>query len=151
MDSIRRARREEAATLSQIALAAKRHWGYAERWIEHWKPQLTFSPEYFEEHESWVAETDQAPIAFYTLLEKDGNAWLDNLWVSPEFIGQGIGKKLFRHALEVAKQGGYKRLQLEADPNATGFYKKMGMKKIGERLSEVESQPRILPIMEIVL
>ena len=151
MVPIRCARPEEASTLSQIALAAKRHWGYPERWIELWKPQLTFSPEYFEKHEGWVAEIDKAPIAFFTLLEKDGNAWIDDLWVSPEFIGQGIGKKLFQHALEVSKRRGYQRLQLEADPNATGFYEKMGMKKIGERASEVDGQPRILPIMEILL
>jgi ribosomal protein S18 acetylase RimI-like enzyme len=145
------AKPDQAEALSQIALAAKRHWGYPERWIEIWKSQLTFRPEYFEENESWVAETDHAPVAFYTLLEKDGSAWIENLWVSPEFIGKGVGKKLFLHALEVSRQRGYKILQLEADPNAAGFYEKMGMKKVGERLSEVEDQPRALPVMEIRL
>ena len=148
---IKRAKPEQADALTQIALAAKRHWGYPERWIEIWKPQLTFSPEYFEENESWVAETNNRPIAFYTLLEKEGNASLENLWVSPAFIGKGVGKKLFLHALESAGQRGYKSLQLEADPHALGFYEKMGMKKIGERVSQVEGQPRILPIMEIRL
>ena len=149
--SIRRVRPEEAATLSQIALAAKRHWGYPERWMEIWKPQLTFSSEYFEANESWVAEINNAPIAFYTLLEKDGNAWMDNLWVSPEFIGKGIGKRLFLHALELSRGRGDRKMQLEADPNAVGFYEKMGMQKVGERVSEVEGRPRILPIMELEL
>jgi ribosomal protein S18 acetylase RimI-like enzyme len=119
--------------------------------MENWKPQLTFSPEYFEEKESWTAETNGAPIAFYTLQEKDGSAWIENLWVSPEFIGKDVGKTLFLHAMELARQRGYQTLQLEADPNAVGFYEKMGMYKIGERHSEVEGQPRILPIMEIKL
>src|SRR5215211_6416687 len=110
---IKRAKPEQADALTQIALAAKRHWGYPERWIEIWKPQLTFSPEYFEENESWVAETNNRPIAFYTLLEKEGNASLENLWVSPAFIGKGVGKRLFLHALKVAVQRGYKSLQLE--------------------------------------
>jgi ribosomal protein S18 acetylase RimI-like enzyme len=148
---IRRAKLEQANTLTQIALAAKRHWGYPERWMEIWKPQLTFSPEYFAENESWVAEMDNMPIAFYTLLEKDRKAWLENLWISPEWIGKGIGKRLFLNALERCRQRGYTFLQLEADPNAVGFYEKMGMKKIGERASEIEGQPRILPIMEIQL
>ena len=145
---IHRAKLEQAEALTQIALAAKRHWGYPERWMELWKPQLTFSPDYLEENESWVAEIAQAPIAFYTLLEKDEGAWLENLWVLPEWIGKGIGKRLFDHAVELARQRGYKLLQLEADPNAAGFYEKMGMYKIGERRSEVDGQPRILPIME---
>ena len=151
MLSIRRARPEEAATLSQIALAAKRHWGYPERWMEVWMPQLTFSPDYFKVNESWVAEMNNAPIAFYTLMNKEGRAWIENLWVSPEFIGKGIGKGLFWHALGLAAERGYKKVQLEADPNAAGFYERMGMKKIGERVSEVDGRPRVLPIMEIQL
>lgn len=148
---ILRAKPEQAEILTRIALAAKQHWGYPERWMEIWKPQLTFTSSYFEENESWVAELNNNPIAFYTLLEKDGNAWIENLWVSPGSIGNGLGKRLFSHALELSRQRGFEILQLEADPNAVGFYEKMGMKKIGERISEIESQPRVLPIMQIRL
>jgi ribosomal protein S18 acetylase RimI-like enzyme len=148
---IRHAVSQEATTLSQIAFAAKAHWGYPERWLEIWKPQLTCSPEYVEKNESWVAEAKGVPIAFYTLQEKDGNAWIENLWVLPEFIGKGAGKKLFQHAKKLSRQRNYKTLQLEADPNAAGFYEKMGMYKIGARHSQVEGQPRILPIMEMKL
>jgi GNAT superfamily N-acetyltransferase len=148
---IRRARPDEADVLTQIAFSAKRHWGYPERWMELWKPQLTFGPEYFEENESWVAEIDQTAIAFYTLLEKQGNAWIENLWVSPERIGKGVGMRLFLHAVEQARGRGFQNLQLEADPNAIGFYEKMGMKRAGERIYEIEGQSRILPIMELPL
>jgi GNAT superfamily N-acetyltransferase len=148
---ITRAEPEQAEALTQIALAAKGHWGYPERWMELWKSQLTFAPAYFEEHESWVAKLQHSPIAFYTLLERDGIAWLENLWVSPEWIGKGVGKRLFLHARETARRRGYRALQLEADPNAFGFYSHMGMKQVGERMSEIEGQPRVLPIMELML
>jgi len=151
MISIRRVAPKEADALTQIALSAKAHWGYPESWMEIWTPQLTFRPEYFEENDSWVAEIDHKPIAFYTLQDKAGIAWIENLWVLPEYIGQGVGKELFLDATSRARQMGYKTLQLEADPNAVGFYEKMGMHKIGERHSEVEGQPRILPIMEMDL
>jgi hypothetical protein len=75
---IRRAFPEEADALTQIALSAKRHWGYPARWMGTWMPQLTFSPDYFQENETWVAEVDY-PIAFYTLQERNGNAWIENL------------------------------------------------------------------------
>jgi ribosomal protein S18 acetylase RimI-like enzyme len=150
-NNIRRAFPEEATSLSKIALAAKAHWGYPERWLAIWKPQLTFSPEYFRQNETWVAEEHSLPIAFYTLQEKDGNAWLENLFVSPEFIGKGVGKMLFSHAVRLSGQRGYQILQLEADPNAVGFYEKMGMRRIGERHVEVEGHLRILPILEISL
>lgn len=148
---LRRAIPNEANVLSQIALSAKAYWGYPMRWMEIWKPQLTFSVEYFEENESWVAEWEDTPIAFYTLQDRDGKAWIENLWVLPERMGQGIGRQLFLHAVKLARQRGYKALQLDADPNAIGFYAKMGMHKIGERRSEIEGQPRVLPVMEMVL
>ena len=151
MTLIRRALPNEVDILSQIAFSAKAYWGYPKRWLEIWKPQLTFSPEYFEENESWVVVDGNNPIAFYTLQDKNGNAWIENLWVLPEYIGQGIGKQLFIHAVELARQRGYDALQLEADPNAVGFYEKMGMHRIGERKSEIEGQPRHLPIMEMTL
>jgi GNAT superfamily N-acetyltransferase len=148
---IRRVSPQEAGTLSRIALAAKRHWGYPEHWMEIWAPQLTFDGGYFEVNESWAAEVVGEPVAFYTLLDKEGAAWVENLWVTPDSIGNGLGRLLFQHALGLARSRGYKILRLEADPNALGFYEKMGMHKIGERYSEVDGQPRTLPILEMKL
>jgi ribosomal protein S18 acetylase RimI-like enzyme len=148
---IRRVLPEEADVLTGIALSAKAHWGYPKRWMEIWTPQLTFSPQYFEETESWVAVVENKPIAFYTLHEKNGSAWLENLWVLPEHIGQGVGRRLFLDAVSRSRKMEYKVMQLEAEPNAVGFYEKMGMHKIDERISEVDGQLRILPVMEMVL
>ena len=148
---IRRARPDEAEILSQIAIAAKSHWNYPPHWIQLWIPQLTFDAAYFEANESWVAEREGAPIGFYTLLDRNGKAWIENLWVLPDYMGQGIGNQLFQHAVELARQRGYKILRLESDPNAIGFYEKMGMRKIGERRYELEAQLRILPLMEMTL
>ena len=151
MISIRRVYPSEADSLTQIALVAKRHCGYPDHWIELWRPQLTFDAEYFEANESWAAEVDGRPVAFYTLLDKDGTVWLENLWVLPEYMGRGIGRRLFHHSLELARQRGFKRFQLEADPSAAGFYEKMGMHKIAERKYEIDGQPRVLPLMEMKL
>jgi ribosomal protein S18 acetylase RimI-like enzyme len=151
MISIRQVNPSEADTLTQIALSAKRHWGYPEHWMELWKPELTFDAGYFETNESWTAEVDGQPVAFYTLLDKEGIAWLENLWVRPEDMSRGIGRMLFHHALQVARRRGYGIFQLEADPNAVGFYEKMGMHKISERKYKLDDQLRILPRMEMKL
>jgi len=151
MISIRRVNPSDADALTQIALSAKRSWKYPEHWIELWKPQLTFDAAYFEINESCAADVDGQPVAFYTLLDHDGAAWLENLWVKPDYMGKGVGRMLFQHAVDLARLRGYKTFQLEADPNAAGFYEKMGMYKIAERKYELEDQPRILPIMEMML
>ena len=152
MTTIRPVRPEEAEILSQIAITAKRHWNYPEQWMKLWIPQLTFGPAYFEANESWAADSaDHAVLAFYTLQDRDGIAWLENIWVLPTYMGQGVGKDLFTHALTRARERGFKTMRLEAEPNAIGFYEKMGMRKVGEYQYELDGQPRILPIMEINL
>lgn len=151
MTQIRRALPADAETLSRIAIAAKRHWQYPERWMDLWLPQLTFAPEYFEVHESWVVEQEGLPVAFSTLEERDDAFWVENMWVMPEYMGMGMGRKLFLHAVELARQRGFNYLQLEAEPNAVGFYEKMGLRIIGQHQYELEGQPRILPLMEISL
>ncbi|MDX1378282.1 MAG: GNAT family N-acetyltransferase [Anaerolineales bacterium] len=148
---IRRAVPNDAPALSAIAYSAKAHWGYPKRWMEIWKPQFDFLPVYFEERDSWVAEVDGKPIAFYTLEERDNKAWIENLWVHPDYMGKRIGKQLFMHALTRSRQKGHLILQLEADPNALGFYENMGMYKVGETNYPIEGQTRILPVMEIKL
>lgn len=151
MTQIRRALPADAETLSRIAIAAKRHWQYPERWMDLWLPQLTFAPEYFEIHESWVVEQERLPVAFSTLEERDDAFWVENMWVMPEYMGMGMGRKLFLHAVELARQRGFNYLQLEAEPNAVGFYEKMGLRTIGQHQYELDGQPRILPLMEISL
>jgi hypothetical protein len=43
----------EAAALTEIAFAAKRHWGYPEHWIAHWRSILTVTPEFVATHETY--------------------------------------------------------------------------------------------------
>jgi GNAT superfamily N-acetyltransferase len=149
MISIHRATPEEADRLNQIAIASKRQWNYPENWIQFWIPALTISPVYISENETWMAIENEKPVAYYSLKYDGEYLWLDNLWVLPEFIGQGIGRQLFQHALERSGACGESILKIEADPNAQSFYEKMGARKIDEHQGEVDGQARVLPIMEI--
>lgn len=146
------AKPDHADDLTAITIAAKRHWSYPERWIQSWIPVLTISPEYIAAHETWIAARADRIIAYYSFAEGGGALWLDNLWVLPALIGQGIGKRLFHHALRRAAERGASVLKVESDPNAQGFYEKMGARKVGDRHhGEMDGQPRILPVMEISL
>jgi len=151
MTIIQRARPEQAAELTALAIAAKRHWNYPEKWIQIWLPLLSVAAEYIRENETWVAVEGEKCIAYYSLNNDGEFLWLGNLWVLPEFIGQGIGRELFQHALVRSCARGASILRIESDPNAQIFYEKMGARKIGEVLSEVDGQPRMLPVMEINL
>ena len=151
MTTVLRATTEQAGELTTITIAAKRHWNYPEKWIQIWLPLLTVTTEYIRENETWAAVQNDRCIAYYSLKNDDGFIWLDNLWVLPGFMGQGIGRELFQHALERSRACGAFVLRIESDPNAQSFYEKMGARIIGEQHGEVDGQPRVLPVMEINL
>lgn len=146
---IRPAETEEAAALTEIAHNAKRHWGYPDHWIEHWQDDLTISPDFVATHEVYVAESDGNLLGFYALILREDKAELDHLWVAPEHIGTGIGKELFLHAMQDAAGRNISAVEILADPNAEGFYQKMGAYRIGETVSEIDGQPRTLPLMTV--
>jgi GNAT superfamily N-acetyltransferase len=146
-----RASPEHAGTLTNIAIASKRHWDYPERWIQIWTPQLTISPDYTLANETWLATINEQTVAFYSLKKEGDSWWLDHLWVLPSSMGQGLGALLFRHALARCRRQGVQVLNIESDPNAVGFYEKMGARKVDEHHTEVDGQPRQLPVMEMRL
>jgi GNAT superfamily N-acetyltransferase len=146
---IRNAIPEEAQQLTQIALDAKRHWGYPEHWIQQWESDLTITPEFIQENQVFVIEDEGGVKGFYALCVAGSKAELEHMWVTPAFIGTGIGKELFLDAMDRATALKVNEIELSADPNAAGFYKRMGATKIGETDAEIDGQPRTLPRMKI--
>jgi N-acetylglutamate synthase-like GNAT family acetyltransferase len=148
---IRRARPDEAAALTEIAHAAKRHWGYPESWIEQWKDDLTITPDFIASNEMYVALNGEEIAGCCALVMGDSLAELEHMWIRPEHMGNGVGRALFNQIVERAKTLGAKAVELSADPNSEGFYQRMGATRIGEVRSEIEGQPRVLPRMSIDL
>lgn len=146
---IRKALTENAEALTALALEAKRYWGYPEHWINHWQSDLTINPEYVSNNEVFVAEDDGKIVGFYALTFAEGKAELDHLWVSPERIGSGVGKELFVHAMQKAAGEDAASVEIVSDPNAEGFYRKMGAYRVGETTSEIDGQPRVLPRLAV--
>ena len=146
---IRRSSPEEANALTQIALDAKRYWGYPEHWIKHWESDLTISSDFIRDNHVYVAEDEGELRGFYALCVADRKAELEHLWVTPASIGTGIGKELFLDAMERAAALDVSAVELSADPNAAGFYRRMGAMHIGETDATIEGQVRKLPRMKI--
>src|SRR5687767_8245747 len=130
--TIRRARPEEANTLTQIALDAKRYWGYPEHWINHWEADLTISSDFIRDNEVYVAEQHGEVRGFYALSVSGNKAELEHMWVTPGSIGTGIGKELFLDAMNRAATLEVREIEISSDPNAAGFYERMGASQIGE-------------------
>jgi N-acetylglutamate synthase-like GNAT family acetyltransferase len=146
---IRRSSPEDAETLTTIALDAKRHWGYPEHWIKHWESDLTISSDFIRDNHVYVAEENGGIRGFYALCVADNKAELEHMWVTPAVIGTGVGKELFLDAMERAAQLDLSSVEISSDPNAVGFYRRMGARQIGETDSIVDGQLRKLPRLKI--
>ena len=148
---IRRASPGEAAELTAVAFESKRHWGYPDQWIAAWASALTVSQEFIAAADVWKASVSGETAGFYALFYFGQRASLEHFWLRPGCMGKGIGRALFRHAIARGGEKGCTVLEIESDPNAEGFYLKMGARRIGERRTQVLGENRFLPVLEIPL
>jgi GNAT superfamily N-acetyltransferase len=147
--SLRAALPHEGDRLKEVAIEAKAFWGYDRERVESWADQGDFSPQRLAEITAFVAEADGRAVGWYSLLVKDETWWLEDLWLEPEWIGRGVGARLFRHAVAHVRSLGGSRLEWEAEPNAVGFYERMGGRYL--RDSEPSAFGRIIPVMGLDL
>ena len=129
---IRRAGAADAEALTHLAHAAKRHWRYPEEWIALWRRDLTVPPEFIERYPVHCATEAATVVGFYALGFAAADCELEHFWVAPARMGTGVGRRLFAHARDLARGIGAPRLGISADPNAEGFYARLGARRIGD-------------------
>ncbi|WP_373085623.1 GNAT family N-acetyltransferase [Sneathiella sp.] len=110
------------------------------------KPFLSITPKMITDWHSGVIETAEEIAGFYFLSEEQAQAELQLLYIDPSYIGCGYGRCLFNSAVETAIRLGHPNLRIEADPNAVGFYRKMGARQTGWCRSDI-SDGHELPLM----
>jgi len=143
--SIRPARADEGERLRGIARAAKAHWGYDEDWVRGWAAQGDFTPEALAGKPVLVAEFGGHALGFASLIPQGEVCVLGDLWIDPDWIGRGIGTRLFEACAERARDLGATRMEWEAEPKAVGFYEKLGGRYL--RDSEPTQLGRRIPVM----
>jgi len=146
---IRGAEPGEGPRLKEIAIASKASWGYDLDKVTRWADQGDFSPARLRELVVFVAEGEGRAVGWCSLIPRGETSWLEDLWVDPGWIGKGVGRLLFRHAAAHAQGLGAESLEWEAEPNAIGFYERMGARYI--RDSEPSEWGRTLSVMGVEL
>jgi GNAT superfamily N-acetyltransferase len=136
MMEIVRAQPQDAPLLKEIAVASKGHWGYPEQLMAEWARTPIVTAEAIASNLVYVARSGPAVVGWYCLRLEPAPATLEDLWVLPALIGRGTGRALFRHAASQARRHGATTFQLDAEPNAVGFYERMGCHVTGRTLSE---------------
>jgi len=136
----RKARPDEAESLTRLVMEAKAHWGYSAEQLEAWRPTLAVTAEQLRSQPAFVLE-GASVVGFYSLRVVDGTCELENLWVVPSEVGRGYGRKLLVHAANVARSMGLREILIDADPNAENFYVHCGASITGAVPAPIEEQP----------
>ena len=135
----------DPARLREIAFRAKAHWGYDPALVRAWADGIDVE----DGREVLAEEADGVVVGWASLVPGGEACVLEDLWVDPEAMGRGLGATLFRRACDRARELGATRLEWEAEPNAIGFYERMGGRYI--RLSEPSEWGRVLDVMGVDL
>ncbi len=144
--SIRRAHPEESHILTLLARMSKAYWKYPATSLEEWKPQLSVTPDQIREGLVWLAERGQTVLGYYRISVAGQRCELTDLFVSPDAMGQGIGRSLLQHSMRAARDLGQSEIAVDADPNAEKFYLAMGAIKVSDIAAPIEGEPaRVRP------
>ncbi|MFD6971878.1 GNAT family N-acetyltransferase [Streptomyces sp. NPDC059949] len=128
MAKVRAARAAEAEALTGLVMRSKAHWGYDAGFLSACAEELRIRADDVTARRIVVAENGQGDVLGLASLEGTGGplAFLGLLFVEPSAIGQGVGRLLYRDVLRRAVELGVRRLVIDSDPHAAGFYRAMG-------------------------
>jgi GNAT superfamily N-acetyltransferase len=144
---IRPAVPEEASSLRALARASKAYWGYSQAYMQEWDYDAEIASSFVSAHDVFLAEARGRLAGFYALSRERPVSHLKHLWIEPEFIRRGVGTALLGHAIGQASSGEGSIMVVHADPNAVGFYERMGARRVGgipePRLDQV------FPVLEL--
>ncbi|MFE3487315.1 MULTISPECIES: GNAT family N-acetyltransferase [Streptomyces] len=147
---IRAGEAAEAAALTELALRSKGHWKYDAEFLAACREELTVRPADVAARRTAVAEEDGRILGFTTLDGEPPLGALGMMFVEPDTIGRGVGRRLFTHTVDEARRLGFTRLTIDADPNAEPFYRAMGAVRIGVTPSGSVAG-RDLPLLQVAL
>lgn len=131
----RAARPSEAADLTALCLRSKAVWGYDEAFMEACRAELTLTAEDLGD-DVRVAEIDGAVVGLAQISVEGTTAELEKLFLEPDLLKGGVGRRLFEWAAQTARARGARLIEIAADPGAADFYRRMGAVDDGEIASE---------------
>jgi len=134
------AKPHDAALLTKTTFQSKKMWHYTDVQMSLWADELIITETYILENKVFKIIGDKSYIGFFSLIIKGKLIEIDHFWLLPENTGMGYGKKTFNFIKEMARTWGYDTIEVYAEPNANGFYAKLGGKIIRVKESKIEGR-----------
>jgi ribosomal protein S18 acetylase RimI-like enzyme len=154
MELIRDARPDEASALEALQRRSSDVW-------EEYRAQLAANPDAIEPPHQAIADgrvrvavdASGRRLGFSAVLPlRDGRCELDDLFFEPDAMRLGVGRLLVDDVATRAAASGASYLDVIANPNALGFYERLGFEITGQVPTRFGSAPRMslaLPVASV--
>ena len=144
MIEIRTARASDIATLRWIFIAASlSNVGDRDQLLAN-PDVLVWPPGGVDEGRTRVAVApDGSVVGFTTLAPSDDVVEIEDLFVHPDWMGQGIGRTLVSDVVATADASGARSVEVTANEHARGFYDKLGFVFDREVRTRFRTAPRL--------
>jgi predicted N-acetyltransferase YhbS len=142
--SLRAATPAERETLEALQRRSSMHQPMYRAQLEAHPDAIELPSEQIDAGHVRVAEQDGAVIGFLVLLDcVDAECELDGLFVEPDRMRGGVGRRLVQEAARMASERGAARIVVIANPQATAFYEQVGFSVVGESQTRFGPAPRM--------
>jgi N-acetylglutamate synthase-like GNAT family acetyltransferase len=142
--TIRRAQASERAALEELQRRSSMHEPMYRAQLAAHPDAIELPAEQITAAFVRVAERRGVIVGFSILFERSGEACeLDGLFVEPESMRGGVGRRLVEDAKRIAHRRGAARIDVVANPQAVAFYEAVGFTKVGEEQTRFGPAPRM--------
>ena len=144
--SIRDAEPDEALALEALHRRSSDVWEDSRAALEAHPDAITPPHQAIAEGRARVAVDDTGRhLGFSVVLPTDsrGRCELDDLFVEPDSMRRGVGRALVDDVAARAAAGGATHVDVIANPNALGFYLRLGFEVCGRATTRFGSAPRM--------
>jgi len=146
------ARERNLAQINALIAASKTLWAWPEGYLESALPLHRLGQAYLQTNPCYeVLDAQGNLVAFFAIEAGDARVVLDNLWISPQMIGRGIGRQACHYSFDLVTRLGWTQLWVLPDPPAEGFYLKLGFANTGERVSSRVTGGPVYSVLRINL
>jgi GNAT superfamily N-acetyltransferase len=104
---------------------------------------LVLEPDGLEQGRTHVAEKHGSVVGFASWVEAEDTVDLEDLFVEPTWMRQGVATALVVRIIDVLRSQGVSCLEVTANPHALGFYRAVGFRDIGNAMTEFAMAPRM--------
>ncbi len=143
---------DQSSEINALILRSKAHWGYDAAMMATMEQVLRLDEDAAKAGRAVAGWFEDLAVGIAQVSEpyEDGRGSameLDLLFIAPEAIGTGLGRRLYGWALDQARACEVDRLDILSDPNARRFYAAMGASYVEDRPSDA-IPGRTLPWLE---